>query len=311
MAGSTKPTAEHQRNQLCERFPDEVHKQLDKAGRKFTYIPGREVETRLNNVFGPAWSWTVTDTFMLGHGEGGNPTSILCMGQLAVTWADGTHQVIAGEGGVPVKFTTTNPPKPVDLGDELKGAATDALKKAAQRIGVAAYLARSEDAIEAMEQQAANNSQAVDQANEKDTAAKARGYDSHQDSVDCLSLLKSIVDQIPEGGLLRQAWTAWRTHLCPDWPPTKDQYTDLMDRAEAIVNDGETILPGEEPFTDNVGVGEKPWLPAVMDALAGLEGSRKSAVTRMRRRTTPAIGDDPAQWTDEQASSVLAFIDQL
>jgi hypothetical protein len=37
----------------------------------------------------------------------------------------------------------------VDLGDEMKGAVSDALKKAAQTLGVGLYLARSEEALEA------------------------------------------------------------------------------------------------------------------------------------------------------------------
>jgi hypothetical protein len=36
---------------------------------------------------------------------------------------------------------------PIDLGDEYKGAVSDAFKKACQQFGVALYLARSEDAL--------------------------------------------------------------------------------------------------------------------------------------------------------------------
>ena len=38
--------------------------------------------------------------------------------------------------------------KPVDLGNEFKGAVSDATKKAAQSLGVGIYLARSDEALE-------------------------------------------------------------------------------------------------------------------------------------------------------------------
>ena len=52
-----------------------------------------------------------------------------------------------GVGGQKIKRTKAG--DIVDLGDEMKGAVSDALKKAAQTLGVGLYLARSEEALEA------------------------------------------------------------------------------------------------------------------------------------------------------------------
>jgi hypothetical protein len=51
-----------------------------------------------------------------------------------------------GVGGQQVKYTKAG--KILDLGDEFKGAMSDALKKAAQQLGVGLYLARDDAAME-------------------------------------------------------------------------------------------------------------------------------------------------------------------
>ena len=64
-----------------------------------------------------------------------------------MTWyAAGTFNVTRdGIGGQKIKRTKNG--DIVDLGDEMKGAVSDALKKAAQTLGVGLYLARSEEAM--------------------------------------------------------------------------------------------------------------------------------------------------------------------
>jgi len=51
---------------------------------------------------------------------------------------------------------------PVDLGDEMKGAVSDSLKKAAQALGVGLYLARSDESLQ-LEQEIAEE-EAIDPA---------------------------------------------------------------------------------------------------------------------------------------------------
>jgi hypothetical protein len=118
---------------LSAPFPKEVERQLDKGGITLTYIPVSEVIVRLNEVFGvTGWSYTqikcerdfLDPDFLVAHVR-------LTVG---ATTRDGV-------GGQKIKRMKSG--DIVDLGDEYKGAVSDALKKAAQSFGVGLYLARS------------------------------------------------------------------------------------------------------------------------------------------------------------------------
>jgi hypothetical protein len=135
--------------QLSEPFPREMEKILKKGGASLTYIPVSEVITRLNKVLGiEAWSFNILscerDTLdpdyivahvrLMWHTDATRPESVI---------------VRDGFGGQKIKRTKTG--DIVDLGDEMKGAVSDALKKAAQTLGVGLYLARSEEAMDVEE----------------------------------------------------------------------------------------------------------------------------------------------------------------
>ena len=135
--------------QLAEPFPREMEKILKKGGASLTYIPVSEVITRLNKVLGiDSWSFNiiscqrdsidpdfiVAHVRLMWHPDGTRPESII---------------VRDGFGGQKIKRTKTG--DIVDLGDEMKGAVSDALKKAAQTLGVGLYLARSEEAMDVEE----------------------------------------------------------------------------------------------------------------------------------------------------------------
>lgn len=132
--------------QLAEAFPPEVERTLSKSGTRLTYIPVSEVITRLNRVLGIGnWSYRIASCqrdaidpdFVIAHVmlEATIPTE---KGSTEI-WRDGI-------GGQKIKRTKTG--EIVDLGDEMKGAVSDALKKAAQTLGVGLYLARTEEAME-------------------------------------------------------------------------------------------------------------------------------------------------------------------
>jgi len=127
---------------LSEPFPVEMERTLNIGGAKLIYIPVSEVINRLNKILGVNnWSMTVircdrdaTDIdFVVAHVR------------LQYTSPNGVV-VRDGIGGQKIKRTKQG--SIVDLGNEFKGAISDALKKAAQTLGVGLYLARSEDAIE-------------------------------------------------------------------------------------------------------------------------------------------------------------------
>ena len=126
---------------LSAPFPKEVEKQLDKGGATLTYIPVSGVIVRLNDVFGPlGWSYTLVKCerdvldpdFLVAH--------------VSVTVGNITRDGVGGQ-----KIKRTRAGDILDLGDEYKGAVSDALKKAAQSFGVGLYLARGHSAPASMQ----------------------------------------------------------------------------------------------------------------------------------------------------------------
>jgi hypothetical protein len=115
---------------LAAKFPKAKQKSLRKGGTSLTYIPVGEVIARANEVLGFGWSYEVKSTSRDGDW-------ILAHVQLII---EGSSR--EGFGGQAIKYTKAG--DVLDLGDEYKGAVSDALKKAFQAFGVALYLARDE-----------------------------------------------------------------------------------------------------------------------------------------------------------------------
>lgn len=133
---------------LYEPFPVEVERQLKKGGAQLTYIPVSEVINRLNKVLGfDGWSYEIIKC----ERDALDPDFIVAHVRMSIfPEADRFVSVTKdGFGGQKIKRTKSG--DIVDLGDEFKGAVSDALKKAAQALGVGLYLARTEEAMEATE----------------------------------------------------------------------------------------------------------------------------------------------------------------
>lgn len=122
---------------LSEPFPKEVESILKKGGMELTYIPVHEVIARLSNVLGiQNWSYTIksqgrdtkTDDWIIVHVQ----LTVIIEGSVVVREAFGGAR------------HTGN----MDLGDSYKSATSEALKKAAQTLGVGLYLARDDIALQ-------------------------------------------------------------------------------------------------------------------------------------------------------------------
>ena len=125
--------------QLSDPFPQEMERSITKSGVSLVYIPVSEVINRMNKVLGvDKWSYSVRSWQQLGNSIVAHVT--------VTAEIDGNTISRDGVGGQRIKMTKQG--EPVDIGDEVKGAVSDALKKAVQTLGVGLYLARSEDAIE-------------------------------------------------------------------------------------------------------------------------------------------------------------------
>jgi hypothetical protein len=131
-------------DRLTEPFPVEMERTVNKSGTSLTYLPIAEVTNRMNRVLGVGyWSSEILRC------ERDASDSDWVVAHVRVTANIGGNIVIHdGFGGQKIKRTrSTN--DIVDLGDEFKGAVSDATKKALQQFGVGLYLARDVEAIEA------------------------------------------------------------------------------------------------------------------------------------------------------------------
>jgi len=128
---------------LAENFPQEMEMTVTKGGTALTYIPVSEVINRLNRVLGvDKWSFTIVRC----ERDAADPDFVVAHVRIEYFVTD--FQPIARDGFGGQKIKRTKQGQILDLGDEFKGAISDALKKAAQTLGVGLYLARSDDAIE-------------------------------------------------------------------------------------------------------------------------------------------------------------------
>ena len=116
---------------LTEPFPVEMERTLNKGGASLVYIPVSEVITRMNKIIGVEnWSYQVKTWQQLG-------TSIVAHVTVTVE-IDGKTITRDGVGGQRIKLTKNQ--EPLDIGDELKGAVSDALKKGNRWINFPAYI---------------------------------------------------------------------------------------------------------------------------------------------------------------------------
>jgi hypothetical protein len=132
------------------RPDDEVYQELaapfdstfrdQRGGVDLEYITGEQCVSRLNQVLGPAgWSFTVRE-----HGLNAEADEVWVLGELTVV-LEGQTAVRQQFGSQRVKRHRTSG-TPLDVGFDLKGATTDALKKCASLVGVGLYLSRKEPA---------------------------------------------------------------------------------------------------------------------------------------------------------------------
>jgi len=128
---------------LSEPFPQEMERTVSKGGASLTYLPIAEVTNRMNRVLGVGgWSSEI----LRCERDQSDPDWVVAHVRVSAH-IDGRHVIHDGFGGQKIKRSRKDN-EIVDLGDEFKGAVSDATKKALQQFGVGLYLARD---IEAME----------------------------------------------------------------------------------------------------------------------------------------------------------------
>jgi hypothetical protein len=121
---------------LSERF--ETTFSDVRGGVEVTFISGEQVVSRLNEVLGVAgWSFRV-----LRHDIHPEADEAWALGELVAEIGDRT--VVRQQFGSQKLRRSRSTGAPLDLGFDLKGASTDAMKKCASLLGVGLYLSRKD-----------------------------------------------------------------------------------------------------------------------------------------------------------------------
>lgn len=122
---------------LLRKTPKQYVKERPaKGGGKWEYVTGGYVKKVLNLVFSFNWDFEILDEQIL-HGEA------IVKGRL--TCRSNGHTVVKTQYGNKEIVYRKNTEKPLSIGNDLKAAATDALKKCAAELGVANDIYNKED----------------------------------------------------------------------------------------------------------------------------------------------------------------------
>lgn len=112
---------------------EHVKERVGRGNRRFRYVTGSYVQERLNTVFGWMWSFEVKN-----HGQSPSQTSVWVLGSLTILNPQTHLPMITKEQFGSSEYKLQKDGKEVDYADDLKAAATDALKKCASLLGIAA-----------------------------------------------------------------------------------------------------------------------------------------------------------------------------
>jgi recombination DNA repair RAD52 pathway protein len=110
--------------------PQYVKKRPAKGGGKWDYVTGGYVKKVLNLMFGWDWDFEIMDE-MIRDGE------VIVKGRLTARANDRTI-IKTQYGNKEIVYRKDNPERPLSIGNDLKAAATDALKRCAAELGIAA-----------------------------------------------------------------------------------------------------------------------------------------------------------------------------
>jgi hypothetical protein len=123
--------------QLSAHF-DQHHSRDGGRGEKLIYVTGEQVISRLNDVLGMDWDFTIRE-----HGINAEADECWALGRLTIYLPERT--TTREQFGSQKLKRSRKDGNPLDLGFDLKGAATDALKKCASLVGVGLYLYDKEE----------------------------------------------------------------------------------------------------------------------------------------------------------------------
>jgi len=127
-----------QKLRILQRTPAKfIKKRPGKGGMEVDYVEGGYVKKTLNYIFGfTGWSFEILD-----HGSYGEDESVWVKGRLTLKVRDNKTgklvDIIKEQFGSKDVARLKDSKEVISYGDDLKAAATDALKKCASEIGIA------------------------------------------------------------------------------------------------------------------------------------------------------------------------------
>lgn len=127
--------SERQVLRLVQKTPANLIRQRKgRGGMTFDYVPGSYFKKVLNFTFGWNWDFQIVNQSCEGLGETWG--QVITHGRLTVK-DDRGHQIIKEDfGKADIKYLK-NTKTPMDLGNDYKASATDALKRCAVQLGIA------------------------------------------------------------------------------------------------------------------------------------------------------------------------------
>jgi hypothetical protein len=128
---TTTPISKDQMLKIFQRTPNEhIYSRPAKGGGQWTFVTGVYVKKILNYVFGFLWDFEIKD-------KGREGDQVWVLGRLTIKNEQGVAMIVKEQfGRADVKFKKGTE-IPIDYGNDLKAASTDALKKCASELGIA------------------------------------------------------------------------------------------------------------------------------------------------------------------------------
>lgn len=131
---------------LVQKTPKQfVRERKGRGGQVFKYTTVSYVQDRLNQIFGWCWSFEVKE-----HGQSPEG-SVWVLGKLTVLDPATKQILVTKEQFGSSEYKKDRAGKEIDFADDMKSAASDALKKSASLMGLAADLYATEEVAEAID----------------------------------------------------------------------------------------------------------------------------------------------------------------
>jgi len=173
--------------------PEQIKQREGSFGKMLDYIEGHSVIQRLNDAFDSNWSFEIIDHEVLNDTD-----EVIVQGKLS------TNGVVKTQFGSTRITRARETGDMISLADDMKAAATDALKKAATLLGVGLHLYfRDKPASGRRENPGANHSDRSGGNGGNGSGAKSRGKNGNGNGRISSKQHKYILDLMKEAGMTK------------------------------------------------------------------------------------------------------------